>query len=80
MQSVEVEEGQVIFRKGQPADRLYYIQEGCVSIVEIGKTLKAGEVFGEIGLFSEGAQRTATTRAERGVKLCAIDRATVLRI
>jgi len=80
MQSIEVEEGQVIFRKGQPADRLYYIQEGCVSIVEFGKALKAGEVFGEIGLFAEGAERTATIRAGRDAKLCVIDRATVLQI
>lgn len=80
MQSVAVEDGQIIFKKGQPADRLYYILEGCVSIVEFGKNLKAGEIFGEIGLFSEDAVRTATARAERSVKLCEIDRATVLRI
>ncbi|WP_050932013.1 Crp/Fnr family transcriptional regulator [Aestuariivita boseongensis] len=80
MQTVDVEEGQTIFRKGQPADRLYYIQEGSVQIVEFKKSLKTGEIFGEIGLFSEGAVRTATTRAGPGAKLCQIDRATVLRI
>lgn len=80
MHSVDVEEGQIIFEKGQSADRLYYIQEGSVQIVEFKKSLKAGEIFGEIGLFSEGAVRTATTRAGPGVKLCEIDRETVLRI
>ena len=80
MQSIEVEKGQTIFQKGDQAYRLFYIHEGSVSIVEFGKHLEAGDIFGEIGLFAEGKLRTATARAEKRTQLCEIDRATVLKL
>ncbi|MDG4648182.1 cyclic nucleotide-binding domain-containing protein [Roseibacterium sp. SDUM158017] len=80
MTEMHVADGAVVFRRGDEADTLYYVQEGRVEIVEFGKFLDAGEIFGEIGLFSDGKLRTATVRAAGRATLCAIDRPTVLRI
>jgi CRP-like cAMP-binding protein len=79
MEAVPVRDGEVIFRKGDMADRLYYVQEGRVEVVEFGKMLEAGALFGEVGLLSEGKTRTATVRAVGDAMLCEIDRASVLR-
>ena len=52
--------GTTLITKGDPADKLYYVMEGQIEIVEIGKTLGPGSVIGEIGLFAPDHRRTAT--------------------
>jgi CRP/FNR family cyclic AMP-dependent transcriptional regulator len=54
--------GEVLFAKGDTADHLYYLAEGRIEIVEIGQTLEAGRMFGEIAFFSPSRRRTATAR------------------
>jgi CRP-like cAMP-binding protein len=54
----------VLFRQGDEADHLYYIQSGSVRIVELAVTLGPGEVFGEIGAFSPTGTRMATAVCE----------------
>nr|WP_284280022.1 cyclic nucleotide-binding domain-containing protein [Bradyrhizobium liaoningense] len=44
--------GETIFRKGQHADLLYIVVSGEVELPEINQRLSAGDLFGEIGLFS----------------------------
>lgn len=80
MRPLDVKSGEVVFRKGDEADRLFYVQKGTISIEEFDKFIEAGDVFGEIGLFSRNQSRTATARAVGDVELCEIDRETVLRI
>ncbi|MFZ0486254.1 MAG: cyclic nucleotide-binding domain-containing protein [Arenicellales bacterium] len=52
--------GDALFKKGDHADRLYYLAEGQVSFLELGATVTAGSVIGEIGLFSPNRDRMAT--------------------
>lgn len=52
--------GDVLFRAGDAADRMYYVSEGTLLILEIGKTIGAGAVLGEIGIFAVDQKRTAT--------------------
>ena len=52
--------GHVIFRKGEPAHDMVYVRKGTIRVEEIGQTLGAGSLVGEIGLFSEDRTRTAT--------------------
>ena len=52
--------GTVLFKKGDMARELIYIRSGTVRIPEINQTLGAGDLVGEIGLFSEDRKRTAT--------------------
>lgn len=61
--------GEVLFRKGDPADRLIYIASGDLILAEIGKRIAPGELLGEIGLFSPDNRRTQTLQAETGGEL-----------
>jgi CRP/FNR family transcriptional regulator, cyclic AMP receptor protein len=59
--------GETIFRKGDFADSLYMIVSGEVRLPEIDQRLSAGELFGEIGLFSVERRRTQTALAATDV-------------
>ncbi len=80
MQSLNVEADQLLFERGDPADRLYYVVDGSISIAGVENALGPGDIFGEIGLFSKEATRTATARADVDSTLCTIERETVLRL
>jgi CRP/FNR family transcriptional regulator, cyclic AMP receptor protein len=72
MQPKHFKAGQTIFRKGEHADLLYMIVSGEVRFLEIDRRLSAGEVFGEIGLFSLERRRTQTALAETDLDLLSI--------
>jgi CRP/FNR family cyclic AMP-dependent transcriptional regulator len=61
--------GYVLFRKGDEADRLYLILQGEIRLEESGTRLDAGQIFGEIGLFSPDQQRTQTAVCANTVEL-----------
>jgi len=65
--------GEVIFRKGDPADRLYLLAEGKIELVEIGATLTPGGIFGEIAFFHPDKVRTLTARCAEPCQLLSID-------
>jgi CRP/FNR family cyclic AMP-dependent transcriptional regulator len=65
----KVRAGETIFRKGDIADRLYYVGSGEVTISESGIRIKAGAVFGEIGVFAPTQLRTATIIAAKDAEL-----------
>jgi CRP/FNR family transcriptional regulator, cyclic AMP receptor protein len=44
--------GDTLIRKGEQADRLFYLVHGQVKVAEIDKTLSSGTVMGEIGVFA----------------------------
>jgi CRP/FNR family transcriptional regulator, cyclic AMP receptor protein len=52
--------GEVLFRKGDVADRLIYVTHGELTLSEIGQRIGPGELIGEIGLFSPDKKRTQT--------------------
>jgi CRP-like cAMP-binding protein len=52
--------GETLVRKGGRADRLFYLVDGEIEVLEIGKVLHAGVMVGEIGVFAPNQQRTAT--------------------
>ncbi len=52
--------GDVIFSIGDDSDAVYMVGEGRVQIPEVGIELGPGDVFGEIGLFSDQGLRTAS--------------------
>lgn len=49
-----------LFHKGDPADKLYYLEQGTVWLPEVNRTIQAGELIGEIGVFSPFKERTAS--------------------
>ena len=64
MQRRSFKQGEVLFRKGDVADKIIYIAEGKLRLAEIGAPLGAGELVGEIGLFSPEKKRTQTLVCE----------------
>lgn len=56
--------GDVLFRQGELADRLIYVAKGTLKMAEIGQRIGAGELIGEIGLFSPDKKRTQTIVCE----------------
>jgi hypothetical protein len=61
--------GEVLFRRGEAADRLFYVASGDVRMAEIGKRVGPGELIGEIGLFSPERKRTQTIVCETDSEL-----------
>ena len=60
MKKKNYQKGDVLFRKCDPADKLYYIVEGELYLEEMSKSAGKGEVIGEIGIFSPFKERTAS--------------------
>jgi hypothetical protein len=69
MKEVQLRAGEIVFNKGDYADRLFMIISGAIHLEQIDHTLTAGDLFGEIGLFSVNHERTQTARALTDVDL-----------
>ena len=72
--------GEVLFRRGDPAESLYLIQEGIVTFPEIGKRVEAGPIFGEVGLFAAEGKRTFTAVCETDCSLSMITKDKTLEL
>lgn len=66
-------DGDVIFRKGDPPDRVYYIEKGMVLLPEVGVELTDGTIFGEMGYFTKAAERTTSAICVGDCEIMAID-------
>ena len=73
MHLVNYNKGDVIFKKGDRADKLYLLREGYVKIEELDISLTDGEIIGEIGILSGDNERMATLTCESDVELLYID-------
>jgi CRP/FNR family transcriptional regulator, cyclic AMP receptor protein len=60
MSSRKCRRGDVLFRKGEPADALFYSVAGRFRINEIGLEIAPGEIIGELGLLAPDHRRTQT--------------------
>ena len=69
MSRARFDAGHIVFRRGDQADRLYFIVQGELIVEEIEHVLRPGELFGEIALFSADRQRTQTIRCRTDVEL-----------
>lgn len=58
--SVRFAAGQAVFREGDEAGEMYYVESGVFRIPEHGIEVRAGSVVGELGLLSPGNRRTAS--------------------
>lgn len=52
--------GRVLFKRGDPADRLYVLAEGVLEVQDTQRRVQPGELIGEISFFSRDGRRTAT--------------------
>lgn len=72
--------GDVLFREGDTADKMYMIQRGRVRLLGIDKIVGPGEVIGEIGVLSPARSRTATAVCEDDADLMTITRDQVAQL
>src|SRR5438105_3344508 len=70
--------GEYLFRAGDKADRLFYINKGFIRLPEINKVVNAGQVIGEMGVFSPGRERTASAICEEDLEAYTMDRDEVM--
>lgn len=80
MRRRHIKRDEVLFRRGDPADRLYFLADGRLEAVEKGGTIEAGRMFGEIAFFSPEGRRTATVRCIEPGTLLSIDETTFKRL
>jgi|GEM_PF-247337 CRP/FNR family cyclic AMP-dependent transcriptional regulator len=60
VQRESFKEKEPIFRKGDPADKLYYLERGTVWLPEVERTVHSGQLIGEMGVFSPFKERTGS--------------------
>ena len=80
MKARRMKAGEVLFNKGDTADHLYFLAEGEIDFVEIGKSLAPGSMFGEIAFFAPDRRRTLTARCAVDCRVLTIDEHTLLQL
>lgn len=80
MKAKKFRAGQVLFRKGDRADRMYLLVQGEMELAEIGVKLESGRIFGEIALFSPNKIRTRTVRCVTACTVLEISYGTVKQL
>jgi CRP/FNR family transcriptional regulator, cyclic AMP receptor protein len=68
--------GYEIFRRGDVADRLYFLVDGRVELPEVGQELLPGQMFGEIAFFAPDQRRSSSARCVTACTVMSIDEAT----
>ncbi len=76
MKRRRIRSGEVLFRRDDPADRLYFLVEGRLEVVEKGVVIEAGQMFGEIAFFAPEGRRTGTVRCVEPGMVLSIDETT----
>jgi CRP/FNR family transcriptional regulator, cyclic AMP receptor protein len=64
MKRHESKAGEQLWKKGDKAQEMVYVQAGELMLEEIGQTRGPGNLLGEIGLFSPDNRRTLSVRCE----------------
>ena len=80
MKSKRCRAGTVLFAKGDRAQHLYLLAEGRVEFVEIGESIGAGQMFGEIAFFAPDNRRTLTARCSENCVVMSIDQSAVRQL
>jgi CRP/FNR family transcriptional regulator, cyclic AMP receptor protein len=61
--------GDVLFRRGDPANELYLVFSGSVRLLDLGVEIGPGKVLGEVGIFTPTHERMDTATCETDVEL-----------
>lgn len=72
--------GELLFKAGDRADKLFYITRGLVRLPELNVVLKSGETIGEIGVLSPSHCRTASAICEEDIEAYTLDQSQILSL
>jgi len=78
MKRMTFNRGDSLFRKGDPATAMFYIEEGMIDLPELGIALGPGEIIGEMGMFCPENERTVSAVCRDDLVVYRIDREGVL--
>lgn len=73
-------QGDVLFRAGDIADKMYYVAQGAIRLVELDKLVRIGGVIGEMGILSPFQTRMATAVCEEDLETYVISKADVINL
>jgi len=69
-----------LFHKGDSANKLYYLEQGTVSLPEVDRIVHTGEIIGEMGVFSPFKERTASAICTTDSTFLVLDERTALEL
>jgi len=78
------QDGDIIFRKGDPGDCMFLVQKGTLDVIleedgdRVVNIISSGEFFGEMSLFT-GNPRSATIRSRGESRVMTIDEVAFMR-
>ncbi len=72
MKERRLKAGETLFRLGDHADAMFYVQNGELLVRELGAKLGPGDIVGEMGILSHGRQRSATVVAKTDCALLSL--------
>lgn len=79
MKKEEFKKGDVLFKSGDTADRMFYVKKGAIKLVEINKIVGPGDVIGEMGIFSPFKIRTASAVCHEDLEAYTMGRDEVIK-
>lgn len=79
MQRADFQAGEHLFKQGDEQGDIYLVVSGTIRLVEIDVTVGAGELIGEMAVFSPASRRTLSARCETPVELLVIHNSEFLR-
>jgi predicted membrane protein len=80
MKKEHFSEGEFLFRKEDNADKLFYIDEGLLELVEINKIVGKGSIIGETGIFSPFHKRTISARCYTNIDVFSINQEELMKL
>ncbi len=75
-----VQAGTFLFKRGDHADTVYLLVRGTIFLPDINKRLAAGDILGEVAIFSDHATRSTTAVCEDECELLRIKGEKVLEL
>jgi sigma-B regulation protein RsbU (phosphoserine phosphatase) len=72
--------GEVLFKAGEPADKMFYVVRGVIRLPELNLRIPAGQIIGEMGVLSPLKQRTASAICEEDLEVYTMDRQQVVQL
>ena len=76
MRSRKYRSGATLFTRGSKADRMYFLADGRIALPDVGRTLEAGQMFGEIAFFAPERWRSSAALCLTPCTVLSIDEAT----
>ena len=80
MKKEAFKKGDILFKKGDKADKMFYIKKGALKLIEINKIIGEDQVIGEMGIFSPSRERMATAVCEEDLEMYTMGKDEIVKL